>query len=254
MLTVEELKAADARDGGGATHKELFDLKSFFVDYLGDLAQGVKLRQRAIATAAVYFRRFYLRQSLREYDPRKLAPACLYLAAKVEECAVQAHDIAAQTRKVCEGERYRQEASPSWHLTVPELLDLELFLVQALEFCLVIFHPYRDAVRYADDMGLGDGVLEEAWLMINDTYRTDLCLLFPPFLIALGVLYTVGTAHQKGHLVAPYLREANTDEAEIKQVCMEMLNFYSQPNTTTCKRALEILAKVRGPPPPAAVA
>ena len=145
---MEELKAADARDGGGATHKELFDLKSFFVDYLGDLAQGVKLRQRAIATAAVYFRRFYLRQSLREYDPRKLAPACLYLAAKVEECAVQAHDIAAQTRKVCEGERYRQEASPSWHLTVPELLDLELFLVQALEFCLVIFHPRITAWRF----------------------------------------------------------------------------------------------------------
>ena len=43
-----------------------------------------------IATAQVFFRRFYLSASFREYDPRLVAPTCIFVAAKVEECAVNA--------------------------------------------------------------------------------------------------------------------------------------------------------------------
>ena len=45
---------------------------------------------RVVATAAVYFRRFYLRENFAEFDPRCVAPACLYLACKSEESQVQA--------------------------------------------------------------------------------------------------------------------------------------------------------------------
>ena len=38
-----------------------------------------------IATASVYFRRFYATRSLRDIDPFLLAISCLHLAAKVEE-------------------------------------------------------------------------------------------------------------------------------------------------------------------------
>ena len=42
------------------------------------------------AAAATYLRRFYLSRSLHEYDPRLVAPACLYLACKTEESQVPA--------------------------------------------------------------------------------------------------------------------------------------------------------------------
>ena len=38
----------------------------------------------------MFFRRFYLRNDFCEYDPRGVAPASLYLAAKVEETLLQA--------------------------------------------------------------------------------------------------------------------------------------------------------------------
>jgi len=38
----------------------------------------------------MYLRRFYVRRCLCEYDPRAVAPACLYLAAKAEEAQAQA--------------------------------------------------------------------------------------------------------------------------------------------------------------------
>ena len=40
------------------------------------------LRQRVVGTAAVYWRKLYLRRDFRAADPRLVAPACLFLAAK----------------------------------------------------------------------------------------------------------------------------------------------------------------------------
>ena len=41
-----------------------------------------------IATATVYFKRFYARNSLKSIDPLLLAPTCTFLASKVEEFGV----------------------------------------------------------------------------------------------------------------------------------------------------------------------
>ncbi len=47
-------------------------------------------QNRVAATAAVYFQRFYLRNEFSEWDPRQVAPACVYLASKTEESPLQA--------------------------------------------------------------------------------------------------------------------------------------------------------------------
>lgn len=49
------------------------------------LGEHLKLRQQVIATATVYFKRFYARNSLKNIDPLLLAPTCVFLASKVEE-------------------------------------------------------------------------------------------------------------------------------------------------------------------------
>lgn len=52
------------------------------------LGEQLKLRQQVIATATVYFKRFYARNSLKCIDPLLLAPTCVFLASKVEEFGV----------------------------------------------------------------------------------------------------------------------------------------------------------------------
>ena len=52
------------------------------------LGEQLKLRQQVIATATVYFKRFYARNSLKCIDPLLLAPTCVGLASKVEEFGV----------------------------------------------------------------------------------------------------------------------------------------------------------------------
>lgn len=58
------------------------------------------LRRRVVATACVYFRRFSAVHDFSEYDPRLVAPACLYLACKAEEAQLQAKLLFYAMRKV----------------------------------------------------------------------------------------------------------------------------------------------------------
>lgn len=58
---------------------------------------------RVAATASVFFRRFYLRNDFCTVDPRALAPAALYLAAKVEETLLQARYLFHVMQKVAGG-------------------------------------------------------------------------------------------------------------------------------------------------------
>lgn len=46
---------------------------------------SLKLRHRVVATACVYFRRFYLENSFCEFEPALVGATCLQLASKVEE-------------------------------------------------------------------------------------------------------------------------------------------------------------------------
>lgn len=59
-----------------------------FLSVIQILGEQLKLRQQVIATATVFFKRFYARNSLKCIDPLLLAPTCVFLASKVEEFGV----------------------------------------------------------------------------------------------------------------------------------------------------------------------
>lgn len=125
------------------------------------------------------------------------------------------------------GGAYFPKGGAAW-LGSNELLDLELVMLEQLDFYLVVFHPHRDVVRYVGDIGLGQDFLEDAWLMANDTFRTDLCLMFPPYVIALGVLFTLGHTKKQADKITAYLQEGGVDDAEVRHVCMELVNLYTK--------------------------
>lgn len=70
------------------TSEEYQKLNIFFANLIQVLGEQLKLRQQVIATATVYFKRFYVRNSFRSIDPLLMAPTCIFLASKVEEFGV----------------------------------------------------------------------------------------------------------------------------------------------------------------------
>ncbi|KAG8865323.1 RNA polymerase II holoenzyme cyclin-like subunit [Tulasnella sp. 330] len=206
------LKQARTLDMAYADTRELALIGIFFANVIAKLGKRLNLRQQVIATATVYFRRFYLKSSYCETDPFFVAATCCYVAAKAEEMPVHLKVVVTEARSVFSG--YGIKTFPTDNT---KLAEMEFYLLEDLEFHLVIFHPYRSLAAVAGRFAITDsaeagevgaepdeerywgsgegrmdfenGCVQMAWFVINDSYRSDICLLYPPYLIAVAALY-----------------------------------------------------------------
>ncbi|KAI0719199.1 cyclin-like protein [Fomitopsis betulina] len=217
------LRDARAEDIQYVDHPEHLDfLAIFFSGLIGKLGKKLSLKQRVIATATVFFRRFYLKNAYCETDPFIVIAACCYVAAKAEESPVHIKNVVSEARSLFS--KYGIKTFPADNA---KLAEMEFYLVDDLECDLTVFHPYRTLMTLcskegsdvgeaeAGEAGVGiddgprywgtgegrlemhEGALQMAWFLINDTYRSDLCLLYPPHLIAITAIYMACAVHQE---------------------------------------------------------
>lgn len=68
------------------------------------------------------------------------------------------------------------------------ILECEFYLLENLDCCLIVYQPYRPLLQLIQDIGHEEQLLALAWRVVNDSLRTDVCLLYPPYQIAIGKL------------------------------------------------------------------
>ncbi|CAN6545075.1 unnamed protein product [Malus baccata var. baccata] len=83
---------------------------------------------------------FFFLKSMSEYDPRLVAPTCLYLVSKAEESTRQAKLLVFYIKKIYLDDKYRYE--------VNDILEMEMKILEALNYYLVVYHPYRSLSQY----------------------------------------------------------------------------------------------------------
>lgn len=143
---------------------------------ISKLGKKLQLRQRVIATATVFFRRFYLKNSYCETDPFIVIAACCYVAAKAEESPAHIKNVVAEARSLFSStylnvrivmlsdlvildENYGIKPFPSDN---SKLAEMEFYLVDDLECDLTIFHPYRTLMTLCRKEGTADDADAEA--------------------------------------------------------------------------------------------
>lgn len=210
-------------------------IKIHMSEYIQSLAQHVKVRQRVVATAIAYFRRVYTRKSFVEYDPRLVAPTCLYLASKAEESTVQAKLLIFYMKKA------RTFPQEKCSYEVPDILHMEMRLLEALDFYLIIYHPYRSLIQLLQDAGITE-MTKVTWSLVNDLYKTDLILMYPPFMIALACIFVASAFQDKDTLA--WFEELRVDMHVIKSITMEIFDFYENYSTLSPERLAAALKKL----------
>lgn len=105
------------------------------------LGEKLNLAQRVIATAQVYFKRLYKNNSLKDCDPHLAVPACILLASKIEECAVNCKRIMKALRKLTLIINFFK--AQNFPYEMKDILQFECFLLEELDFYLTVFHPYK---------------------------------------------------------------------------------------------------------------
>lgn len=155
-------------------------LNVYMQQHLVRLAKRMSLRQQALATAQAYIKRFYLRVEMRKTNPYLIMTTAVYLACKMEECP--------QHIRLMLGEAARQ-----WpELGVTEsgkIGECEFAMISTLNSRLIVHHPYRSLSEFAPLFALTSEEQSLAHSIINDSYNTDLLLLYPPHIIAISAIF-----------------------------------------------------------------
>ncbi|GLT42245.1 hypothetical protein SLA2020_162580 [Shorea laevis] len=219
----------------GITLEDFKIIKMHMANYIQRLAQHVKVRQRVVATAVTYMRRVYTRKSMTEYDPRLVAPTCLFLASKAEESTVQTKLLVFYIKKIYNDEKYRYE--------IKDILEMEMKILEALDYYLVVFHPYRTLAQLLQDAGINDiNMTQLSWGIVNDTYKMDLILVHPPHLIALACIYIACVFKEKD--ITSWFEELRVDMNVVKNISMEILDFYENHTMISEQRISAALSKL----------
>nr|KAF6365919.1 cyclin H [Pipistrellus kuhlii] len=95
-----------------------------------------------VGTACMYFKRFYLNNSVMEYHPRIIMLTCAFLACKVDEFNVSSVQFVGNLRDSPLGQEK----------TLEQILEYELLLIQQLNFHLIVHNPYRPFEGFLIDL------------------------------------------------------------------------------------------------------
>lgn len=196
----------------------------FFANFIQSLGEQLKLRQQVIATATVYFKRFYARNSLKCIDPWLMAPTCVFLASKVEEFGVISNSRLMTTCQTVVKNKFSHAYPQEYPYRINSVLECEFFLLEMMDCCLVLYHPYRPLTEYFKELAHEDTLYPLAWRIINDSLRTDVCLLYPPYLIALACLHIASVIQQKD--LKQWLAECSVDMDKILEISRQILALY----------------------------
>uniref|UniRef100_A0A0N5A3I9 Cyclin-C n=1 Tax=Parastrongyloides trichosuri TaxID=131310 RepID=A0A0N5A3I9_PARTI len=243
-------------------------LMIFFANFIQNLGSNVlrskeKLNMQIIATAIVYFRRFYAKRSVKEIDPFLMAPTCLYLACKAEEFGYLPSDRLVMRANVLL--RKYPFLSKDIIINMNLIQEAEFYLLEIMDCSLIVFHPYRsfktiikDVIEYFEDSDDENPFAndKEGWnklfaqttRVMNDSYRTDLCLKYPPHQIALGCMLIALLNFKKESYFENYFNACLTDKESIENVVSEILSVYDLWENFDEKEELpEIFKKVPRP-------
>ncbi|KAH8808143.1 cyclin-like protein [Xylogone sp. PMI_703] len=157
----------------------------------------LKLPQVTLATASVFFHRFYMRFSmvpekggLHHYN---IAATSLFLATKSEENCRKTKEIVIAVAKVAQknASLIIDEQSKEYWRWRDNILLYEELMLELLTFDVVVHSPYNYLYNFLRDLELDSNkpLRNVSWAFLNDSCLTMMCLIVPARDIAIAAIY-----------------------------------------------------------------
>ncbi|CAD8059783.1 unnamed protein product [Paramecium sonneborni] len=195
----------------------------------------LKLPLTTAITSLVIFHRFFAKNSFVDFDYREISMASLYLAGKVEETLLKTWYIAGAFSSVFQ----KQKQAP-----LDIIIKQEKLILKELGFELfrVSDHPHKFIESFYHFIKVDKQVAQKAWYYLNDSYMTDLCVHFPPQVIAAGALYLALRVCNHPMPTKPWWILLEATLVQIEQVAATIYNIY-EFEKMDFRQARRILAK-----------
>ncbi|XP_011298596.1 cyclin-K [Fopius arisanus] len=232
--------------------------------FIFDIGIALKLGYNTMATGVIYFHRFYMLHSFKEFPRYVTASACIFLAGKVEETPKMFDDIIKTAKTLLD--------QKDWTLfgknPRKEIMTVERILLQTIKFDLLVDHPNIYVPKYAK--GLRDPkypaskkrierVVQSAWNFARDSLYTTLALQWEPEIMAIAFMYLAGKLGNITLVDGKGRRQWWDTYAEgvtvdlLEDICHQLLDFYDRTNNASSPKETpaeneKIISKIENPP------
>ncbi|XP_078672176.1 cyclin-K-like isoform X1 [Branchiostoma floridae x Branchiostoma belcheri] len=223
--------------------------------FIIDAGTALGLKPQTFATGVVYFHRFYMFHTFKDFNRYVTGACCLFLAGKVEETPKKCRDIIKTARALLNDKQFAPFGDDP-KVQQEEVMTLERILLQTIKFDLQVEHPYMYILKYAKslkedaqsltlDKNKLHKLVQMAWTFVNDSLCTTLCLQWEPQIIAIAIMHLAGRLTKFDMLGAV---QSNADKPVknwwdrfeedvslelLEDICHQVLDLYSQPQGTS---------------------
>lgn len=202
--------------------------------------------KRVKATAVLYFRRFFSKNSVMEWNVTNILIACIFAASKTEEFHINIEDL---TRII---------TNLSGNIKQDDILSSELVLMDGLNFDLRVLHPYRIMIAYIHNIWSTSNIKEELLLSCNNTiddilFNTNAALVYTPGIIALGSILAVLKKNENlqenieifiNHIKLNFPNDANNIISSIEKISECALDLPVIPKPNKLKKIMRKLKPI----------
>ncbi|PRT54269.1 RNA polymerase II holoenzyme cyclin-like subunit [Wickerhamiella sorbophila] len=218
-------------------------IRIYIYNLVQTLGQRLGCRRRVLSTAHVYLMRIFTKISIHEMNIFLLVTTAVYVAGKTEEQPQHIRTIS-------------NEARVLWTDYMPSeatlIAECEFYMIEELHGCLIVHHPYRSLSFLCESMAdthpwlvLSNEEFQGIWAVINDSYASDIPLMYAPHIIATSALYM--TLVLRPQLIRPprppdkikaridvlasYLGKSAIDLEKIAECVQELVSLYARWET-----------------------
>nr|CBZ41233.1 Cyclin K protein [Oikopleura dioica] len=171
--------------------------------FIHKLGLELKLHHDTLATAAVFYHRFYIQHSFVKFRQRYVtATCCLFLAGKVEETPKKCKDLVRVAKQLLTEQHFASfgGSGPNAEITArEEVMAMERVVLQAIKFDFNVTHPYKYIIEYAEQLRNDiegkteakqiESLVQQSWNFTNDSLQTTLCLQWEPEIVAISMIF-----------------------------------------------------------------
>ncbi|XP_028850666.1 cyclin-T1-like [Denticeps clupeoides] len=184
-FTREQIENNPSRRAGLDPDKEL-SYRQQAANLLQDMGQRLNVSQLTINTAIVYMHRFYMIQSFTRFHRNVIAPAALFLAAKVEEQPRKLEHVIKVTHACLNPQDPPPDTRSDAYLQqAQDLVILESIILQTLAFEITIDHPHTHVVKCTQLVRASKDLAQTSYYMAtNSLHLTTFCLQYSPPIVA----------------------------------------------------------------------
>merc|ERR1711871_71 len=196
--------------------------------FIQEAGMKLKMPQYTIATAIVYFHRFFMRHSLKVYDKMMVGTACLFLAGKAEETPRKLKDAVSTGYSIKYPDRPPLKPESEDMVKRQEsLVSVEREGLKATLFNMKVDHPYQELIKTVKQMKGQRELAQGAWNLVNDSLRTTVCLRFKPKMVAIAAIYLASKMINQ-HIELEAVPNLKVEELE--EIGNEILDLYDSKN------------------------